>query len=99
EHNPDLIARVEDKMRRTNPRGAAGALLGMAARPDRGADLSRITLPTLVLVGQEDQITPSAEAARMAKSLPNSRYVEIPGAGHLSPLENPQSVNEALFSF
>ena len=97
--DPGLIARIEGTMRRTSPRGAAGALLGMAARPDRWADLSRITLPTLVLVGAEDQITPPAEAARMAQSLPNSHYVEIPEAGHLSPLENPESVNQALFSF
>ena len=99
ERDPGLIARVEDRMRRSNPRGAAGALSGMAARPDRSADLSRLTLPTLVLVGREDELTPPSESERMAQALPNSRYVEIPNAGHLAPLENPQAVNEALLSF
>lgn len=99
ETDPELTARTEKIMRRTNPRGAAGALLGMAARPDRTRDLARIALPTLVLVGEEDVITPADEARRMAQALPNARFVSVPKAGHLAPLENPKAVNQALLAF
>jgi pimeloyl-ACP methyl ester carboxylesterase len=56
-------------------------------------------VPALVIVGQEDQITPPDRARAMADALPPARFVSIPGAGHLSPLEQPAAVTEALASF
>ena len=99
ERRADLVARVSDRMRLTSPMGIAGALRGMASRPDRTADLGRITLPTLVLAGAEDVLTPPDGMRRLAGAMPNARFVEIPDAGHLAPLENPAAANEAMLQF
>jgi 3-oxoadipate enol-lactonase len=96
---PDLIARTQEQMLKTPARGVAGALRGMAVRPDRTADLGRISVPTLVVVGADDVITPPSEAHKMAQALPNVQLLEVPEAGHLSPLENPGAVNEAILQF
>lgn len=65
-------------------------------RPDSRGDLSRIARPSLILVGDGDQITPVKVAEEMAGLLPNSRLVVVPDCGHLSTLERPEAVNEAL---
>ena len=96
---PEVVASVHDMMARTSPRAVVGALRGMAARPDRTADLARITIPTLVLVGEDDVISTPAEARAMAEALPKGRLVVIPDAGHLAPLENPKAGNAAILDF
>jgi 3-oxoadipate enol-lactonase len=58
-----------------------------------------ITVPTLVIVGGEDGLTTPADASAMAGAIPGARLVEVPRAGHLSPLENPRAVNAALREF
>lgn len=95
----EVIEEVYEQMQVITPRAVAAALRGMAARPDRTADLSRIALPTLVLVGSDDQITPPAEARRMAEALPAAQLVVIPDAGHMAPVENPAAVNHAMLEF
>lgn len=97
--HPERIDAVHRSMLRTHPRAVVGALRGMAARPDRTKDLPGITLPTLVLVGEDDQITPPSEAQAMAEAIPNARLDVIPNAGHLSPVENPGVTNRALLAF
>lgn len=99
ERRPDLIARTEAQMLRTPARAVAGALRGMAARPDRTGDLARIGVPTLVMVGRDDVLTPPSEAQILASAIPNAQLVEIPDAGHLAPLENPEPVNAAILTF
>jgi pimeloyl-ACP methyl ester carboxylesterase len=96
---PELIGPVREAMENTPARGVAGALRGMATRPDRTGDLGRITVPVLVMVGADDVITPPEEARKMAAALPNSELVIIPDAGHLAPLENPRPCNEAILRF
>ncbi len=61
--------------------------------------LRQITTPALVLVGAEDRSLPPFLARRIHDLLPNSRYVEIPDAGHLTALEKPALVNEAILDF
>jgi pimeloyl-ACP methyl ester carboxylesterase len=95
----DLIARIAELMLRTSPRGAAGTLRGLAIRPDRTGDLARISIPTLVLVGSDDAITPPTDSRKMADAIPNSVFVEVPDAGHLAPLENPTPTNAAILKF
>jgi pimeloyl-ACP methyl ester carboxylesterase len=68
----------------------------MAARPDRSHLLARIAVPTLVVVGEEDALTPPAESIRMRDGIAGARLVAIPGAGHLSNLERPREFNQAL---
>ncbi len=95
----DAIAALREQMLRTPSRTIVGALLGMAARPDRTADLARIAVPTLVLAGEDDVITPPSEARAIAKAIPGARCEIIPRAGHLAPVENHAAVNLALLAF
>jgi pimeloyl-ACP methyl ester carboxylesterase len=71
----------------------------MAARPDVTGMLGSIDVPTLVIVGEEDAISPSAEMKKIAEAIPGARFVEIKGAGHMSPLEDPAAVNAAIEDF
>jgi pimeloyl-ACP methyl ester carboxylesterase len=98
-HRAELIPPVRAMMEKNSPRAVAGALRGMAARPDRTAELSSITIPVLVLVGDHDAITPPDESRAMAAALPNARLAIIPGGGHLAPFENPEAANEAILGF
>lgn len=65
-------------------------------RPDSRPGLPDIKCPTLVLVGEGDQLTPPALSEEMAALIPNSRLVMVPGSGHLSTLEKPEAVTKAL---
>jgi len=94
-----LIDFAHGLMVKTPARAVAGTLRGMAARPDRTHDLARLRLPTLVLVGEDDVITPPEEARAMAGALPDARLEVIPDAGHLAPLENPAATNRAILDF
>lgn len=84
---------------RTAPQTIAAALRGMAAREDFTSQLGAISVPTLVLCGAEDVITPASEMRTMAASIPNAKYVEISAAGHMAPLEAPDAVNQAVRKF
>lgn len=75
------------------------ALGAMRDRPDFVADLPSIATPTLILVGEHDAITPPAGAEKMSQAIPKSTYVVIRGAGHMSPMEQPQQVTDALRRF
>ncbi len=97
---PELVERVRALMAATPVAGIVGALGAMRDRPDSTTLLPALTdLPTLVLAGTEDQITPAASAAAMATAIPGARFVGIPGAGHLATLEEPAATTEALRSF
>lgn len=76
--------------------GLTGALHALRDRADSTPTLSTITVPTAVIVGAADAITPPADATAMAAQIRGAQLVVIPGAGHLSPLENPHAVNKAL---
>ena len=65
-------------------------------RPDSRPDLEAIRCPTLVVVGDQDALTPPDRAQEMASGIPGARLATIPGSGHLSPVEQPNAVSEAL---
>jgi 3-oxoadipate enol-lactonase len=96
---PDLVANVQSMVLRNKPAGIAAALRGMAERPDCTDLLPQIDVPTLLICGQDDTLTPPAEMQKMAAAIPQSQFVQIPNAGHLSPLENPDAVNGAINRF
>ena len=96
---PALVASVRERILAASPRGIANALHGLAARPDSRETLPKISVPTLVLVGEEDVLTPPEEATAMAAAIPGARLEVIPQAGHLANLENPDAVNAALRAF
>ena len=79
--------------------GVAAAQRGMAARPDRSALLARVAVPTLIVVGEDDELTPPAESLRMREGIAGARLATIPEAGHLSNLERPAAFNQALRDF
>ena len=94
---------VRDEVRKiiaTNDRaGVAAALRAMAARPDSTPMLASIDVPTLIIVGSEDALTPPSESRAMNAAIGGSRLVELAGAGHLSNLEAPDAFNAAIEEF
>ena len=86
-------------MRAASPEGVSAALRAMAARPDSTADIRRhADLPILVIVGEDDVITPPDEAVRLA-SVASGTLVRVEGAGHLACLEQSDFVNGAIARF
>jgi pimeloyl-ACP methyl ester carboxylesterase len=99
EQRPERVEPLRAVMENTTPRGLAGALRGMAIRPDRSDDLPGIAVPTLVLVGEHDLITPPAEAKALASAIPKSQLEVIPESGHMAPYENPSAANAVILRF
>jgi len=99
ERGADVIAEARDAMLATQPLGIVGALRGMAVRPDRTGLLPSIRVPTLVLVGGDDVISPPAEMQGVAAAIPGARFEVIADAGHLAPLERPAACNAAIRGF
>jgi pimeloyl-ACP methyl ester carboxylesterase len=99
EKHPHRVGAMLAVMEKTSVMGIAGALRGMAVRPDRRGDLGKIRVPTLVLVGEDDVITSPAETRELAAAIPRARLEVIPSAGHLAPYENPRVANAAILRF
>lgn len=96
---PDIVAKVRKIILETPPRGIADALAGLASRADSTSTLREIRVPTLVVCGEEDTLTPVAEAEALARHITGARLVTIPKAGHLSNMENPEAFGLALKGF
>ncbi|MGD9644380.1 MAG: alpha/beta fold hydrolase [Pirellulales bacterium] len=96
---PDRVQATEQVIRGTSPEGIAAALRGMAERPDATPLLATIRVPTLVIVGEHDGISPPAEMRTVADAIAGAEFVEVPDAGHMAPLENPTVVNAAIAAF
>jgi 3-oxoadipate enol-lactonase len=101
--SPKAPAALRDQVRgiiESNDRaGIAAALRAMAARPDSTPLLATIDVPTLVIVGAEDALTPPSEAEAMFDAIPGCRLAELPAAGHLSNMEAPEAFNAAVAEF
>jgi pimeloyl-ACP methyl ester carboxylesterase len=83
----------------TPPTGAIAALSAMAGRPDSTGMLPEIDVPTLVIVGEQDQITPPEQAQAMAESIPGAQFEVLPEAGHMSAVEQPTAFAQCLEAF
>lgn len=99
EKQPDTYDAVHRMIAQAPVDGVAGALEAMMKRPDSTADLAGIDVPTLVVVGEEDAITPVKEARAMQEKIPGSMLQIIAHAGHLSNLERPAAFNHVLTEF
>ncbi|HXG63487.1 MAG TPA: alpha/beta hydrolase [Blastocatellia bacterium] len=99
ESRPEVVARMRRIVEANSPRGIAAAQRGMAERPDSTAMLADITCPALIIVGDEDGLTPVAEAETLHRGIQGSRLEVIASAGHLSNLECPEEFNAALVEF
>jgi 3-oxoadipate enol-lactonase len=96
ERQPELVHEVERMMMDASPAAIASAALGMALRPDRTPQLHKIQVPTLVIVGEDDAVTPPATARKMAETLPNATLQIIPEAGHMANMEQPETFHRIL---
>jgi len=75
------------------------ALAALAARPDMTDAMRHVRVPTLLVVGAEDVITPPECLERALEVIPRARLVIVPGAGHMTPLEQPAAFNAAVLEF
>jgi pimeloyl-ACP methyl ester carboxylesterase len=97
--HPEVVEEVRRIGSAQTAEGIIGALEAMRDRPDSTALLRRVAVPTLVVVGGEDALTPPALAEAMVGALPDARLATVEWAGHLSNLEQPGAFNEAVRSF
>lgn len=79
--------------------GVIGALLALISRTDTTKSLSQITIPTLIMVGDKDTITPVTTATKMQELIPRAELKIIENAGHISNIDNPSAFNKALTEF
>ena len=99
ERRPDIVSTVHGIMARASVDGIIGALEAMLARPDSTPTLATISVPTLVVAGEEDVITPPKEARALHQEIAGSRLEILSGAGHLSNIERPAAFNAVLGEF
>lgn len=97
--DPAAVREVQQLIGQATPAGVAAAQRGMAKRPDSTPTLATVTCPTLVVVGEQDGLTPPAEAEKLVAGIRGSRLVKIPDAGHLPAIESPEPFNAALAEF
>lgn len=95
----DVIDEIRRIILSNSPLGICGALLAMAGRTDTTEALAKIGIPTLILTGEHDAVTPPTAAKSMHERIPNSKLHLIDSAGHMSNLENPNMFNEHLTKF
>ena len=96
---PDLVASARAMMQMMSVDGLAAIQRGMAERPDSVPTLRTIDVPTLVVAGEEDTLTPISNAQVMQKNIPGSRLEVIPRAGHYAPLEQSDEFDRILRQF
>jgi len=96
---PGVAAAVRQIIGTPNPRSLTAALAAMASRPDSRPLLGSIGVPALVVVGEEDTLTPPVSSEAMVQAMPLARLVRIPSAGHLASLEAPEAFNRAAREF
>jgi pimeloyl-ACP methyl ester carboxylesterase len=98
-HRPTLAQELLEMMESTRAETIAQALAAMRDRPDRTGELASIKVPTLVGVGDQDEITPVEVAREMAARIPGPRLKVFTGSGHMSPMEQPSQVAAAVTEF
>jgi len=95
----EMFDRIFNIAKNQNSVGVKGALIAMLSRRDTTKSLKNIEIPTLVLVGKKDALTPPETMKIIAKKIKNSKFHQVPKAGHMTPLENPDFVNEKILEF
>jgi pimeloyl-ACP methyl ester carboxylesterase len=99
QHHLEVELRVRQMIDAATVQGIAAASRGMALRNDSTSLLAAITCPTLVIVGEQDVLTPPDVAQEYASQIPGAQYVVIQHAGHLSNLEQPEAFLQAVRGF
>ena len=96
---PALVEQIKSTIRATDASTIAATLMALAARTDTTASLDQLTCPLLIIVGEQDALTPPSDSEAMLAAAPGATMIVIPDAAHLSNLENPESFNRALLGF
>jgi pimeloyl-ACP methyl ester carboxylesterase len=99
ERNPSAISFIKKIICENTTRGICGTLLALAARTDTTTALSSINIPTCIIVGENDKVTPPSNALSMHALISGSEMHILPHAAHMSNLENTQEFNEQLITF
>ena len=95
--NPPHIDKVRRMIRTTPVNGFIGCAAALADH-DYASAVATVTRPVLFMAGEKDGVTPVA-MRKLSAALPGSRYVELPGAGHISNMDQPQAFTEVLRDF
>jgi 3-oxoadipate enol-lactonase len=95
----DEVQKIKRIIEANSSLGICGSLLALAARTDTTASLGDIKVPSLILVGEHDTLTPPRASQEMHAKIPNSEIHVIPNAAHLSNIENPEEFNRHLLNF
>jgi len=96
---PEVAEQVREMARRWSVPGLLGALRTLRDRPDSTETLRGVRVPTLVLVGSDDEIAPPDTARAMAQLIPGAQCHVVPAAGHIAPLEQPLATGRLLADF
>jgi 3-oxoadipate enol-lactonase len=96
---PDVVERVRALTIANSAASIAGAIRALKSRPDSTPILPSIRIPTLIIVGEEDAVTPPRSAEDMHRRISTSELVRIPASGHLSSIEQPEAFNATVARF
>lgn len=96
---PGIEARLRSMILNTSVETITATLAALGARPDMSAEMRGVRAPVLLVVGEEDVITPPECLERAARVLPRPRLVVMTGCGHMAPLEDPATFNAAVRDF
>jgi pimeloyl-ACP methyl ester carboxylesterase len=99
ETNASIVKDARRTIEAMSPTGIIGGLKGLADRSDSTPLLDEIRVPTLIIVGEKDELTTVDDAKRMASRIVGSKLVTVPNAGHISTLEQPEKVTSAIRTF
>jgi pimeloyl-ACP methyl ester carboxylesterase len=94
-----VVGRVRGLVQAAPPGAVAWAQRAMAGRPDSFETLRGLDVPVLVVVGDEDELSPPSDAEAMAQAVPEGKLAVIEKAGHLSALEQPEAFNAVVAEF
>lgn len=95
----DIRELISDTIISQNPKGVIGSIIALATRTDSLELLKSISVPTLIIVGEEDKLTPLEFSTQMHREISDSRLVVLTEAGHLTAMEQPEKFNAALENF
>lgn len=99
ERRPDIYDSMHRMIAQAPTDGVVGALTALMNRPDSTATCATIDVPTLVICGDEDVLTPPKEGAKLSEAIRGSRFEILQGAGHLSNVERPAAFNTVVSEF
>ncbi|MBE8712172.1 alpha/beta fold hydrolase [Sphingobacterium hungaricum] len=99
DEKPETVELIKSSIRRNSVNSICATLLALASRTDTTSSLEKIKVPTLVIRGKEDKITPENLMSELANDIPGAEYIQFENCGHLPNLEDPERFNQVLKDF